>query len=132
MRFFFRKQEKLTSEKEIDQLFQKGRSSFLYPIKSIFFIQEGQTPGCKVLVTVSKKNLRNAADRNIVKRRLREAYRLNSLQLKAKIAEKNISISLALIYSSSKIIPYKSIETLVVKHLSNLIEKIEKREKPKQ
>lgn len=132
MSFFFRKHEKLTSEKEIDLLFQKGRSSFLYPIKSVFLIHDGPSSGCKVLVTVSKKNLRNASDRNLIKRRLREAYRLNSQQLKAVIAEKNISISLALIYSSSKIIPYENIETLVVKHLSNLIEKIGKREKQKQ
>lgn len=132
MRLFFRKNEKLTSEKEIDQLFLKGRSSFLYPIKSIYLITEGDVPICKVLVTVSKKNLKNASDRNLIKRRLREAYRLNSQQLKTKIVEKNVCVSLAFIYSSSKIIPYENIELLVIKHLSNLVEKIEKREKPNQ
>lgn len=132
MRFFFRKHEKLTSEKEIDQLFLKGRSSFLYPIKSIFLITEGEVACCKVLVTVSKKNLKNASDRNLIKRRLREVYRLNSQQLKAKIVEKNVCVNIALIYSSSKIIPYENIESLVIKHLSNLVEKIEKREKPIQ
>lgn len=132
MRFFFRKKEKLTSEKEIDQLFLKGKSSFLYPIKSIFLIADGDAPICKVLVTVSKKNLKNASDRNLIKRRLREAYRLNSQQLKAKIVEKKVCVSLAFIYSSSKIIPYENIEPLVIKHLSNLAEKIEKRGKPNQ
>ncbi len=129
MRFFFRKIEKLISEKEIDQLFQKGRSSFIYPIKSVFLVTEGEPQGCKVLVTVSKKNLKNASDRNLIKRRLREAYRLNSHKLKSIIAEKNIGVSLAFIYSSSKIVPYETIEILVVKHISNLIERIEKRGK---
>lgn len=129
MRFFFRKLEKLTSEKEIDQLFQKGRSCFLYPIKSVFLISDGDAPCCKVLVTVSKKNLKNASDRNLIKRRLREAYRLNSHQLKEIIAEKGVYVSLAFIYSSSKIVPYDNIETLVLKHLSNLVEKIGKRGK---
>ena len=126
MRLFFRKHEKLTSEKEIDQLFQKGRSSFLYPIKSVFLISEGEISGCKVLVTVSKKNLKNASDRNLIKRRLREAYRLNAHKLKEIIAEKGVSVSLALIYSSSKIVPYDNIEILVIKHLNNLVDKIEK------
>lgn len=129
MRLYFRKHEKLTSEKEIDQLFLKGRSSFLYPIKSVYLINESETQGCKVLVTVSKKNLKNATDRNLIKRRLREAYRLNSQLFKEKIDEKKVNVSLAFIYSSSKIIPYENIEMLVVKHLSNLIEKIGKREK---
>lgn len=132
MRFFFRKNEKLISEKEIDQLFLKGRSSFLYPIKSNFFIKENGEQGCKVLVTVSKKNLKNASDRNLVKRRLREIYRLNSQQIKAIIEEKNLSVSIAFIYSSSKIISYDKIEKLVIKHISNLIEKLEKHEKPVQ
>lgn len=129
MRLYFRKHEKLTSEKEIDQLFLKGRSSFLYPIKSVYLINESEIQGCKVLVTVSKKNLKNATDRNLIKRRLREAYRLNSQLLKEKIDEKKVNVSLAFIYSSSKIIPYENIEMLVVKHLSNLIDKIGKREK---
>ncbi|RPH32397.1 MAG: ribonuclease P protein component [Bacteroidales bacterium] len=128
MRLFFGKSEKLTSEKEIDQLFLKGRSSFLYPIKSIYLINEEEATGSRVLITVSKKNLKNASDRNLVKRRLREAYRINSHQLKETLTEKNLNISLAFIYSSSKIISFDKIETLVIKHLSNLTAIIEKRE----
>lgn len=128
MRFFFRKKEKLTSEKEIDLLFTSGKSSFIYPIKIIFSLSKGEPQQAKVLVTVSKRYLKNAADRNQIKRRLRESYRLNALNLKSILAEKNMSISIAFIYTSSKIITYEKLEAIMKKHLTNIVTIIEKSE----
>ena len=129
MRFFFRKKEKLTSEKEIDLLFTSGRSSFIYPIKVIFDINTNIPNERKVLVTVSKRYLKNAVDRNLIKRRLREAYRLNALNLIRVLEEKKISINIGFIYTSSKIIPFEKTERIIIKHLSNIsaiIENVEK------
>lgn len=128
MSFYFRKNEKLTSEKEIDLLFASGRSSFIYPIKSIFTSSSGQIGECKVLVTVSKRYFKNASERNLIKRRLREAYRLNAVNLKEIIKEKNISASVAFIYNSSKTIPFEKIEQIVIKHIANIMSLIEKNE----
>lgn len=129
MSFFFRKHEKLTSEKEIDLLFKSGKSSFIYPIKNLFLLNNTQPVECKVLVTVSKRYLKNASDRNLIKRRLREAYRLNASSLKDTLKENSKSASIAFIYTSSKIIPYDKMELIVKKHLSNISSIIEKSEK---
>lgn len=129
MRFFFRKKEKLTSENEIDLLFTSGRSSFIYPIKVIFDINTNHPNERKVLVTVSKRYLKNAVDRNLIKRRLREAYRLNALNLTSVLEARKISINIGFIYTSSKIIPFEKIETIMIKHLSNIASIIENVEK---
>ncbi len=129
MRFFFKKNEKLTSENEIERLFKSGKSSFIYPIKLLFVSNTCQPIECKVLVTASKRYLKNAVDRNIVKRRLREAYRLNSINIKKLLVEKNLSASVAFVYTSSKIIAYEKIEAIMIKHLMNIENIIEKSEK---
>ncbi len=129
MRFFFKKHEKVTSEIEINLLFTSGQSSFIYPIKCLFVLNNTQPADCKILVTVSKRYLKNANDRNLVKRRLREAYRLNASYLKERLKEKNLGVRIALVYTSSKIIPFEKVEPIVVKHIANIESIIEKNEK---
>lgn len=129
MRFFFKKNEKLTSEKEIDLLFKSGKSSFIYPVKVIFITSKIQPIECKVLMTAPKRYLKKAVDRNLVKRRMREAYRLNAENLKNMLTEKNISASIAFVYASSKIIDYNDIEARMTKQIVKIISILEKSEK---
>lgn len=129
MRFFNRKHNRLYSEKEIGNLFAEGSSHFIYPIKVLFLTESSNEADYKVLVTVSKRNLKRAVQRNIVKRRIKEAFRLNSSPLRKSLEEKKLSVSLAFIYVSSNIISYNEIEERVIKqikHLCNAIERIEK------
>ena len=77
-KYTFPKDEKLTSEKLIKELFDKGSSFYLYPFKVFFMPHPGEDqPSHQVLITVSKKLFPRAVDRNLIKRRMREAYRLN-------------------------------------------------------
>ena len=129
MRFLFRKKEKLTAEKDIDLLFKSGKSSFIYPVKVIFITNTIQQSECKVLMTAPKRYLKKAVDRNLVKRRLREAYRLNSIDLKNTLVEKNVSATIAFIYVSSKIINFNDLEAIVIKQIAKIISILEKSEK---
>lgn len=78
MNFKLSKSERLHAEKLIKELFNEGSSFFLYPFKILFLSKKelkGQTN--QVLFSVSKKKIKKATGRNFIKRRLREAYRLN-------------------------------------------------------
>jgi ribonuclease P protein component len=76
MSFRFPSSEKLKSKKAIEELFIKGQSVSVFPLHLIF-INTNQEVSNKVAVSVSKKNFKNAVDRNRIKRLLRESYRLN-------------------------------------------------------
>jgi ribonuclease P protein component len=76
-KFTFRKEEKLKSEKNIQELFTRGSSFYLFPFKVL--VLPSPDPRARfhqVLISVSKRNFKRAVDRNLIKRRFREAYRL--------------------------------------------------------
>ena len=73
----FTKEERLCSRKFIDLLFKNGSSFLLYPFRVSYLLVE--TPHeypVQVVINVSKKRYKRAVDRNLIKRRTREAYRL--------------------------------------------------------
>ncbi|WP_082036013.1 ribonuclease P protein component [Pedobacter lusitanus] len=73
----FTKEERLCSRKLLDLLFKNGSSFLVYPYRvSYLFIPEKNTFPVQVVVNVSKKRFKRAHDRNLIKRRIREAYRL--------------------------------------------------------
>jgi ribonuclease P protein component len=78
MEYTLPKSERLHAEKSIKELFEKGSSFFLYPFKIVFWVGEEleESPN-QVLFSVSKKKIKKATGRNYIKRRLKEAYRLN-------------------------------------------------------
>ena len=74
------KSERLKSRKVINTLFTEGQSEFQYPLKCIFFkcspIDKDLGP-LLFAATVSKRNFKRAVKRNLIKRHIREAYRMN-------------------------------------------------------
>ena len=78
MNYRLPKSERLHAEKVIKELFNEGSSFFLYPFKVIFLRKIDSTGQAnQVLFSVSKKKIKRANGRNFIKRRLKEAYRLN-------------------------------------------------------
>ena len=78
MKATYSKIEKLKSKALIDKLFDEGKSIKAFPLRMIYIGTEFDEPvKVKCGVSVSKRNFKNAVDRNRVKRLIREAYRLN-------------------------------------------------------
>ncbi len=115
IKYSFPKSERLSGKKSIEELFAKGSSFYMHPIVLKYKLAEGTSH--RVLFAVSKRTLKKAVDRNLVKRRLREAYRLNKHQLSAR---NNSFYNLAFIYTDQNILAYKEIENKLSKLLNRL------------
>ena len=123
--FQFPKKQKLCSEKEIEILFAKGKSISEKPLRAIWVFEENNdNVFVKVLIVVSKKRLKLAVDRNVIKRRIKEAYRLQKKQLEFFLESNNQQLNLAIIYQQEEISDYKLLEEKIKLLLSRLIKKL--------
>ncbi|RZJ71915.1 ribonuclease P protein component [Flavobacterium sp.] len=77
MAFTYPKSEKLKSRKTIEKLFSEGKSVSKFPLRLVYVENPDEIETIQMGVSVSKRNFKKAVDRNIFKRQLREAYRLN-------------------------------------------------------
>ena len=126
--YTFTKEERLCNKKLIDQLFHSGSSFLCYPFKvSWAIIAEPQVFPAQVLFSVSKRRYKKAVDRNLIKRRIREAYRLHKQECLYSFlsnADKNIVFSIGFI--GKEIAPYDFIEKKLLKLLTQLSAQVAK------
>lgn len=106
-RFTFKKAERLSKEKTIQELFNRGSSFYLYPFKVVYMLNPDQsTTTPKVLISVSSRNFPRAVDRNLIKRRIREAYRLQ----KEIIQHGSKKGAFAFLYTAKTALPFAEIK----------------------
>lgn len=123
MRLTLNKNERLKKRKLIDELFTDGSSIKAYPIKLVFKeISNTESPhsAAKYGVTVSKRYFKRAVDRNLIKRRMREAYRINKVPINAQLLEQEKCVAMMAIYIGKEILDYRSIEEATIKLLNNI------------
>lgn len=76
LRFTFRKYERISKKREIDEVLKKGEKNFLNGL--IVYIYRKEFQQCsRLAVLVSSKIEKRAVLRNKFKRRIREIFRLN-------------------------------------------------------
>lgn len=120
--FSFKKRERLTSSKSISLLFQEGQSRSSFPLRILFSVREAGDIPAAVGISVPKRLFKRAVDRNLLKRRIREAYRLNKKYFYTRLEEKNLKLNLVIQYQHKEILDFKSIE----KGLQKVLDKVAK------
>ncbi len=111
------KSEKLHSFGAIRRLFTEGRGGFVYPLRYMVYAEVADETKAEILFSTPKKFLKRANKRNKVRRRMREAYRLNKAVLASGTPR---YMQVALIYSSKEVLDYKTIENATKRILENL------------
>lgn len=112
---------RLCSPTAIDALFAaRGAGGALaFPLRAVWLPRtngKNSDVPLKVLFSVPKRRLRHAVDRVTMRRRIREAYRLNR-HLADSLPE---PLDLAFIYVGSTTLPYAKVERAMVKLLQGL------------
>lgn len=128
--FTLGKEERLKSRKQIEQLFDKGKSFAITPFRVYFLINEmlnAQRTMFNVQfgVGVSAKNFKKAVDRNRIKRLIREAWRLqkNELSEKAKAVQRQLNVFF--IYTGKELPDFTTVKDKVALALKKLADKID-------
>ena len=117
----FHKAEHITSRKEVERLFERDHNSSVqaWPLRAVYrypkdsFVSKSDcvvpksgctatTPPAKVLISVAKKRLRHAVDRNRAKRQTREAYRLHKQPLVDALAAKGVQMHVAFVWLATE------------------------------
>jgi len=125
--FTFRKEERLCSNKIIGDLFSEGRSVHVNQFRIFWKLSDHSTGyPARVAISVPVKHIKKANKRNLVKRRIREAYRKNKHLLYDQLKKRNMRIAFVICYFSNEIEDYNNIESKIVISLQSLIRDLEK------
>ncbi|RYU83864.1 ribonuclease P protein component [Hymenobacter persicinus] len=120
--YSFPKEEHLCRKKLIEELFGRGSSFGLYPLRLVWLPAPAPTTAPpQVLVSVSKRSFKRAVDRNYLKRLLREAYRLNKYRLLEAPGGHGVGL-LAIIYTGKEKKPFALVEKKLISGLERLLQ----------
>ena len=110
-------------------VFSDGKSEISYPLRAVFRITDapecGNTPA-QFLITIPKKKIRTAVGRVLMRRRVREAYRLNREVLLPSLAKYGKSIDMAFLYLDTQQLSYAIIESRMKSLLAKIAADVEK------
>ena len=145
------KTERLKSYKRIRILFATGQKFKVFPLVVYFLLRDEEAEGrlreveggserlreveevegvdavegvLQMGVSVGKRHFKRAVDRNLLKRRIREAYRKQKHDVKETLTALGISMDIFFVYSNARISDYAEIETAMTNGLLLLKDKI--------
>ena len=108
----------IRSKRDIDRLLGDGSHMTRYPLKAVYLRSTG-TGRSRMMVSVPKRCFKRAVKRNLLKRRIREAFRLNRHMLGS--AEYDIFF----VYLSKEPADYATIESKVREIFQHILSKAE-------
>lgn len=124
-RYTLSKEERLSWKRYIDLLFAKGQSFVAFPLRVVYLLVEESVAPVSILVSVPKKKFKRAVKRNLIKRQVREAYRIHKYTLVDPLTIQSKHMLVAFLYLDKEIHPFSMIEKAMVKALGILSNKEE-------
>lgn len=128
--FTFGKDERLKSRKQIEQLFDRGKSFVVTPFR-VYFILNSELPTGKERsllqfgVGASSKNFKKAVERNRIKRLTKEAWRLQKNELEEKVNASVKQLNVFFIYTGKELPDFAMVKDKVSVALKKLVDKID-------
>ena len=120
-RYTLSKEERLSWKRYIDLLFEKGQSFVAFPLRVVYLpLEEEMSAPVSILISVPKKKFKRAVKRNLIKRQVREAYRVRKYDLIDPLAEKNKCMLVAFLYLDKEIHPFADMEKAMAKAIKVL------------
>ena len=120
-----RKFERLCSRTAVDRLFAEGHSIIAYPLRAVWLGRKAGDQPVRMLVNVPKKKHRHAVDRVLLRRRIREAYRLHRHTILTPALEAaSTAIDVAFLFLSNERTPYSTIEARMCELLSRIAQQV--------
>ena len=106
-------------------LFAKNTAAAAFPLKAVFMeTHESLLTPLQVMFVVPKRNFKHAHDRNKLKRRMREAYRLNKQAAYEVLEPSGKKIIIAFIYTAKQEQLYTEVESAITKLLGLIVKKV--------
>jgi ribonuclease P protein component len=123
--FTLKKNERLCSQKIIGEMFSSGESFLSYPLKVVFQKTDSSQPyPVQASFTVSKRNFKRAVKRNLLKRRMREAFRLNKPGFYDELAAKELHIAVMFVFIGKDMIEFSVIEKAMISAFKKVLAKV--------
>ena len=124
-RYTLSKAERLSWKRYVDRLFLNGQSFIAYPLRVVYLpIEEVLGVPASFLVSVPKKKFKRAVKRNLIKRQVREAYRVHKQELYDSLVLSGKQLLVAFIYLDKEIVSFPEIEKAMTKAIRLLQEKV--------
>lgn len=118
------KSEKLCSRTAIDRLFARGRGLKAFPLRAVVRLEprtDADAAPARFLITIPKKKHRKAVARVLLRRRVREAYRLHRrAALHPALEAAGVRADIAFVYLSDSPLSYAEIESRMTALLADI------------
>ena len=122
MAFTFGKEEKLKSRKQIESLFLEGQNVKSFPFRLIYHpIEFDSKFPIKAGFSVPKRSIKLAVNRNRLKRKMKELYRLNKQQFAERLTQTH---AFMFVYMGKEELSYNELEKSFSKLITKFNQKI--------
>ena len=116
--------ERLCGKKRIDALFTSGNSFIVYPYPIVYrSVSDTDNVPVSMFVSIPKKRFKRAVKRNLIRRRIKEAYRKNKHILTDTLQSQETALDMAILYLDREILDYQTLE----KKLKDLLQKLKEK-----